>query len=201
MAAQPHDHDHRFKIVLVGDTSVGKSCLLLRFSDDEFTDSYITTIGVDFRFRTIQIDDKIVKLQIWDTAGQERFRTITSAYYRGANGVIVVCDVTNPKSVESVDGWMAEIQKYTSEYVTLMLVGNKTDDENRNVTEEEVKAKAAAHAVPYVLTSAKTAENVEEAFVRLARRIIERTDESSAMPAAAIGLDDRDESASYSCCS
>ncbi|KAG2521206.1 hypothetical protein JM18_006222, partial [Phytophthora kernoviae] len=99
------DYDHLFKLVLIGDSGVGKSCLLLRFADDAFTESYITTIGVDFRFRTVKIDNKTVKLQIvrdvpvtrvlWDTAGQERFRTITSAYYRGADGIIMVYDVTS----------------------------------------------------------------------------------------------------------
>jgi Ras-related protein Rab-1A len=89
------NYDYLFKIVLVGDSSVGKSCVLLRFADDQFTDNFISTVGVDFRFRTIQVDDKIVKLQIWDTAGQERFRSITSAYYKGADAVIVVYDKTN----------------------------------------------------------------------------------------------------------
>jgi len=92
------DYDYLFKLVLIGDSGVGKSCLLLRFADDNFTDSYISTIGVDFRFRTITIDKKTVKLQIWDTAGQERFRTITSAYYRGADGIIMVYDVTSSES-------------------------------------------------------------------------------------------------------
>ena len=86
MAAVKRDYDYLFKLVLIGDSGVGKSCLLLRFADDSFTESYISTIGVDFRFRTVKVGEKYVKLQIWDTAGQERFRTITSAYYRGADG-------------------------------------------------------------------------------------------------------------------
>jgi len=97
------DYDYLFKLVLIGDSGVGKSCLLLRFADDNFTDSYISTIGVDFRFRTITIDKKTVKLQIWDTAGQERFRTITSAYYRGADGIIMVYDVTSSESFDHVE--------------------------------------------------------------------------------------------------
>lgn len=103
------DYDYLFKLVLIGDSGVGKSCLLLRFADDNFTDSYISTIGVDFRFRTITIDDKIVKLQIWDTAGQERFRTITSAYYRGADGIIMVYDVTSSESFDHVEEWLSEV--------------------------------------------------------------------------------------------
>lgn len=102
MANIKRDYDYLFKLVLIGDSCVGKSCLLLRFADDSFTDSYISTIGVDFRFRTVQIGDLRVKLQIWDTAGQERFRTITSAYYRGADGIIMVYDVTRKESFDHV---------------------------------------------------------------------------------------------------
>ena len=97
------DYDQLFKLVLIGDTGVGKSCLLLRFADDQFTESYISTIGVDFRFKTVQVDGKTIKLQIWDTAGQERFRTITSSYYRGANGIIVIFDITEEDSFENAE--------------------------------------------------------------------------------------------------
>ena len=116
-----------FKLVLIGDSGVGKSCLLLRFADDSFTDSYISTIGVDFRFRTVTIDMKTVKLQIWDTAGQERFRTITSAYYRGAHGIIMVYDVTNYESFEHVEEWLNEVNRHASESTLKLLVGNKAD--------------------------------------------------------------------------
>lgn len=106
---------------------MGKSCLLLRFSDDTYTDSFISTIGVDFKIRTVELDGKTVKLQIWDTAGQERFRTITSSYYRGAHGIIVVYDVTDKESFENVKSWMAEIERYASDGVSKLLVGNKSD--------------------------------------------------------------------------
>merc|ERR1711966_349389 len=92
------DYDYLFKLLLIGDSGVGKSCLLLRFADDKWTDSYISTIGVDFKIRTIELDGKTIKLQIWDTAGQERFRTISSTYYRGAHGIIVVYDITDNES-------------------------------------------------------------------------------------------------------
>ncbi|WBY58514.1 ras-related protein Rab-1B [Plasmodium yoelii yoelii] len=105
-------YDSLFKILLIGDSGVGKSCLLLRFADDTYTDSYISTIGVDFKIKTIEIDDKIIKLQIWDTAGQERFRTITSSYYRGAQGIIIVYDVTDRDSFNNVKNWIIEIEKY-----------------------------------------------------------------------------------------
>jgi len=125
--AMKRDYDYLFKLVLIGDSGVGKSCLLLRFADDSFTDSYISTIGVDFRFRTVTIDNKTVKLQIWDTAGQERFRTITSAYYRGAHGIIMVYDVTNYESFEHVEEWLNEVNKHASESTLKLLVGNKAD--------------------------------------------------------------------------
>ena len=123
--------DFLFKLVLIGDTGVGKSCILLRFADDAFTESYISTIGVDFRFRTIKVENKTVKLQIWDTAGQERFRTITSAYYRGADGIIMVYDVTNAESFGHVNDWLKEVNRYASESTCKLLVGNKNDMENK----------------------------------------------------------------------
>lgn len=102
-----------------------QSCLLLRFADDTYTESYISTIGVDFKIRTIDLDGKTIKLQIWDTAGQERFRTITSSYYRGAHGIIIVYDVTDLDSFQNVKQWLHEIDRYASENVNKLLVGNK----------------------------------------------------------------------------
>ena len=121
------DYDHLFKLVLIGDSGTGKSCLLLRFADDAFTDSYITTIGVDFRFKTIPVEQKTVKLQIWDTAGQERFRTITSAYYRGADGIILVYDICDRESFLHVEEWLSEVNRYVSESTSKILLGNKCD--------------------------------------------------------------------------
>ena len=109
------EYDYVFKLVLIGDSGVGKSCLLLRFADDTYTESHISTIGVDFKIRTIQLDGKTIKLQIWDTAGQERFRTITSSYYRGAHGIIVVYDTTDSETFEHVKTWLHEIERYASE--------------------------------------------------------------------------------------
>lgn len=125
--------------MLIGDTGVGKSCLLLRFADDSFTENYISTIGVDFRFRTVKVDKKTVKLQIWDTAGQERFRTITSAYYRGADGIIMVYDVTSEESFNHINDWFIEVNRYAAENTCKLLVGNKIDLADKLVPTEKAK--------------------------------------------------------------
>ncbi|VTJ88720.1 Hypothetical predicted protein, partial [Marmota monax] len=115
------EYDYLFKLLLIGHSGVGKSCLLLRFADDTYTESYISTIGVDFKIRTIKSDGKTIKLQIRDTAGQERFQKITSSYYRGTHGIIVVYDVTDQESFNNVKQWLQEIDHYASENVNKLL--------------------------------------------------------------------------------
>ena len=181
------DYDHLFKLVLIGDTGVGKSCLLLRFADDAFTESYISTIGVDFRFRTVKVDGKTVKLQIWDTAGQERFRTITSAYYRGADGIIMVYDVTSAESFDHVADWLTEVNRYANEGTCKLLVGNKSDMEDKAVTTETAKAYADSLGIPFLETSAKNATNVEEAFLTMAGELIRLREASASSKPAASG--------------
>jgi len=169
------DYDYLFKLVLIGDSGVGKSCLLLRFADDNFTDSYISTIGVDFRFRTVTIDKKTVKLQIWDTAGQERFRTITSAYYRGADGIIMVYDVTSQESFDHVEEWLSEVDRYANENTAKLLVGNKADlIEEKQVSEETAQRFADKLGISFLETSAKTATNVDAAFLTMGKELINR---------------------------
>ncbi|KAG2598426.1 hypothetical protein PVAP13_5KG366500 [Panicum virgatum] len=154
------EYDYLFKLLLIGDSGVGKSCLLLRFADDSYLESYISTIGVDFKIRTVEQDGKTIKLQIWDTAGQERFRTITSSYYRGAHGIIVVYDVTDQESFNNVKQWLNEIDRYASENVNKLLVGNKCDlAESRAVSYEAGKALADEIGIPFLETSAKDACN------------------------------------------
>ena len=122
------EYDYLIKLVIIGNSSVGKSSVLLRFSDDQFSESYLTTIGVDFRFKTLNIDGRRVKLQIWDTAGQERFRTITNAYYKGADGIVLVYDITNLPSFEDIERfWLNEVESYAEKDVELLLLGNKSD--------------------------------------------------------------------------
>eukprot|EP00980_Cylindrotheca_fusiformis_P000372 scaffold91_cov127-Cylindrotheca_fusiformis.AAC.32 len=164
--------DYLFKLLLIGDSGVGKSCLLLRFADDTYTESYISTIGVDFKIRTIELDGKTIKLQIWDTAGQERFRTITSSYYRGAHGIIVVYDVTDQESFNNVKQWLHEIDRYAAENVNKLLVGNKSDlTGKRVVSTEQGKEFADSLGIEFLETSAKTSTNVEQAFLTMASQI------------------------------
>uniref|UniRef100_A0A9J2PTP4 Ras-related protein Rab-35 n=1 Tax=Ascaris lumbricoides TaxID=6252 RepID=A0A9J2PTP4_ASCLU len=177
----PRDYDHLFKLLIIGDSGVGKSSLLLRFADNTFSPisisisfyiaqtltnffpaNYITTIGVDFKIRTITINGQRVKLQIWDTAGQERFRTITSTYYRGTHGVIVVYEVTSGDSFSNVKRWLHEIDA-NCDNVQKILVGNKADDpERRVVLEADARRFADTMHIPFFETSAKENVNVEE---------------------------------------
>ncbi|WFD31798.1 ras GTPase [Malassezia sp. CBS 17886] len=169
------DYDYLFKLLLIGDSGVGKSCLLLRFADDTYTESYISTIGVDFKIRTIELEGKTVKLQIWDTAGQERFRTITSSYYRGAHGIIVVYDVTDEATFANVKQWLQEIERYACEGVNKLLVGNKSDlASSRAVEYDTAKQFAEQLNIPFLETSAKDATNVEQAFLTMAKQIKDR---------------------------
>eukprot|EP00947_MAST-08B_sp_MAST-8B-sp1_P000878 g878.t1 len=172
---QNPEYDYLFKLLLIGDSGVGKSCLLLRFADDTYTESYISTIGVDFKIRTIELDGKTIKLQIWDTAGQERFRTITSSYYRGAHGIIIVYDVTDLESFNNVRQWLHEIDRYACENVNKLLVGNKSDLASKKaVMTESAKEFADSLGIAFLETSAKNATNVEKAFMTMADQIKKR---------------------------
>ncbi|ORZ09920.1 ras family-domain-containing protein [Absidia repens] len=173
--AKSASYDYLIKLLLIGDSGVGKSCLLLRFSDDSFTPSFITTIGIDFKIRTIELDGKRIKLQIWDTAGQERFRTITTAYYRGAMGILLVYDVTDERSFGNVRNWFSNIEQHANEGVNKILIGNKCDmEEKRVVTKEQGEALANELGIQFMETSAKANIGVEEAFFDLARDIKKR---------------------------
>ncbi|KAE8744472.1 hypothetical protein FOCC_FOCC008947 [Frankliniella occidentalis] len=166
------EYDHLFKLLIIGDSGVGKSSLLLRFADNTFSGSYITTIGVDFKIRTINIEGEKVKLQIWDTAGQERFRTITSTYYRGTHGVIVVYDVSNGDSFANVKRWLHEIEQ-NCEVVNRILVGNKNDAPDRKVVlTEDAQRFADQMNIQLFETSAKDNINVEEMFMAVTRQVL-----------------------------
>ncbi|KXJ68675.1 ras-related protein Rab-35 [Aedes albopictus] len=166
------EYDHLFKLLIIGDSGVGKSSLLIRFSDNTFSGSYITTIGVDFKIRTVVINGERVKLQIWDTAGQERFRTITNTYYRGTHGVIVVYDVTNGESFANVKRWLQEIES-NCDVVNKVLVGNKNDDPARKVViTEDAQRFANQMDIQLFETSAKDNINVEEMFLAITEQVL-----------------------------
>ncbi|XP_028833540.1 ras-related protein Rab-13-like isoform X1 [Denticeps clupeoides] len=166
-------YDFLFKLLLIGDSGVGKTCLIIRFAEDNFNSTYISTIGIDFKVKTIDVDGKKVKLQIWDTAGQERFKTITTAYYRGAMGIILVYDITDEKSFENIQNWMKSIKENASAGVSRMLLGNKCDIETKRKVPKEVGVKLAKdHGISFFETSAKSSICVEESFFLLARDIL-----------------------------
>ncbi|XP_063933922.1 ras-related protein Rab-1A-like [Zophobas morio] len=169
------EYDFLFKLLLIGDSGVGKSCLLLRFADDTYSETYISTIGVDFKIKTIVLDGKTIKLQIWDTAGQERFRTITSSYYRGAHGIIIVYDVTDQTSFDNVHTWLKEINRYANENVNKLLIGTKNDLTSKKVVDYETAKDCADKLnITFMETSAKTATNLNEVFTTMAREIKNR---------------------------
>ena len=166
------DVDYIFKILIIGDSSVGKSNLLLRFSENTFQETFLPTIGVDFKIKTLTIEGKSIKLNIWDTAGQERFKTITAAYYKGAHGILIVFDLTDKESFNHVNNWLKEIKTNTGTNLTKVLIGNKSDMEaERKIHEEEARVFAESKGMTYIETSAKTNVNVEEAFVTLTNKV------------------------------
>lgn len=175
MPPQASAFDHLFKIVLVGDSGVGKSNLLSRFTRNFFSDDEKSTIGVEFATRIVPMEDgKRVKAQIWDTAGQERYRAITNAYYRGALGAILSYDVTDMKTFENIHRWYKELQDHATRDIVLVLVGNKADlldSSSRAVSLEQAEALAKEYNMPHIECSAKSGMNVEDAFVTLITKI------------------------------
>ena len=159
--------DYIFKLLIIGDSSVGKSCMLLRYVDDTYNESYLSTIGVDFKVKTLKLDDKVIKLQIWDTAGQERFTTITSSYYRGAHAIIVAYDITNRITFNNVPLWLKEIREYGSKINKIYLVGTKADlTFKREITKSEAVKFAEENKLEYFEISSKNPlkGNVSDVF-------------------------------------
>eukprot|EP01017_Pseudomicrothorax_dubius_P043253 TRINITY_DN716_c0_g7_i1.p1 TRINITY_DN716_c0_g7~~TRINITY_DN716_c0_g7_i1.p1 ORF type:complete len:226 (-),score=26.83 TRINITY_DN716_c0_g7_i1:71-748(-) len=180
------EHDFLFKVVLIGDSAVGKSSILIRFTDNTFTEYYKNTIGVDFKIKSLQLDNRLVKLQIWDTAGQEQFKTITSSYYKGAHGFLLCFDLTRQKTFNNVSKWMEEINKYVEPTLPKLLVGNKADlPEKREVQRDEVMTFAQTHGLNYVEVSAKTGDKVDEIFRVLSKEMIQGVEDSRLNPTLA----------------
>merc|ERR1712093_609036 len=187
MAAKDKEYDHLFKIVIVGDSGCGKSSLLVRFTDGNYSDVYISTIGVDFKFRQLRLNGKNIKLQIWDTAGQERFRNITASFYRGAHGIVLVYDVTNKNSFDNINSWLEDIARHhgygssSSSLVnkpSIILVGNKCDMPKKVVSTETAQRFAEKNGLQFIEASAKDSSNVETAFVNLVSEILQQTEAS-----------------------
>ena len=168
-----------YKILLLGDSTVGKTCFLLRYTDDTFLDLHMATIGLDYRLKTMILDDhKIVKVQLWDTAGQDKFRAITRNYYKGARGIILIYDVTNVKSYENIKKWINEIKEEIAEKVTIVLIGNKIDNEaERKISKEQGEKLASDYNVQFFEASAKTGKGVNESVFYLVQKIVEKDPE------------------------
>ena len=165
-----------YKVLLLGDSSVGKTCFLLRYCDKSFQEAHLSTIGLDYRLKSMTLqNDKKIKLQIWYTAGQDRFRAITKNYYKGANGIILIYDVTNKQSYENVKNWLTQIKEEANPNVIIYLAGNKIDveEDQRVITTEDGQKIADEYKLPFKETSAKNGINVNEIFQELVEKIDE----------------------------
>lgn len=170
---QDEHYDYLYKIVLIGDSCVGKSNLLSRFTRDEFNLETKSTIGVEFATKSVRLgDNKVIKAQIWDTAGQERYRAITSAYYRGAVGALLVYDISKRTSYDNVERWLKELRDHADKNIVILLVGNKSDLKHlRGVSPDEARAYAEKEQLAFIETSALDSTNVDEAFRQILREI------------------------------
>ena len=168
----PNGYDMIFKIVLIGDTSVGKTNILSKYLTDEFDPESKATVGVEFGTKNFKIENNIVKVQIWDTAGQERYRSITNAYYKGAKGALLVYDITNKKSFDNLDRWISDLKTNGDEKISIVLLGNKSDLESQRViSTEEGKNKAELFKFAFMETSALNGSNIEKAFDELIKEV------------------------------
>ncbi|KAJ3693187.1 hypothetical protein LUZ60_008667 [Juncus effusus] len=183
--------DYVFKVVMVGDSAVGKSQLLARFVRNEFSLESKATIGVEFQTKTLMIDHKNVKAQIWDTAGQERYRAVTSAYYRGAVGAMLVYDISNPHSFSHIPHWLAELRSNADKNITIILIGNKSDlNSLRGVQTEDAKRFAVEENLFFMETSALETTNVESAFLTVVSEIYRVVSKKSLVANDEEGFDD-----------
>ncbi len=167
------DTDLVYKILLLGDSEVGKSCFLMRYADNVFVDNYITTVGLDYKLKYIQLESgEMIKVQLWDTAGQDRYRTIAKNYYKGSHGILLLYDVTKVNSFENISEWIKDIRDEVYEKTIIFLIGNKIDKSNeRKVTKEQGEKLANEYNLPFFEASAKSGENVDEVFKALYKKI------------------------------
>ena len=169
------DSELVYKILLLGDSEVGKSCFLMWYSDNIFVENYITTIGLDYKLKYVQLDSgETIKVQLWDTAGQDRYRTIAKNYYKGSHGILLLYDITKENSFENIREWVQNIREEVYEKAIIFLIGNKIDKKNeRKITTEQGQKLAAEYNLPFFEASAKSGENVEEIFKNLYKKISE----------------------------
>ena len=178
-----NNYDYLFRYIIVGDMAVGKSCILLQFTDNKFRNQHELTIGVEFGAKTISINGKSVKIQIWDTAGQEAFQAITRTYYKGAIGALLVYDITRKETFIHVTKWLEEVRNNSSKTITVILIGNKKDlEDKRQVSYEEGEAFAKENGLMFLETSAKTAYNVVESFNLSAQCILNNIQKNGVDP-------------------
>jgi small GTP-binding protein len=169
--------DYSLKLLTIGESGVGKTCLLLRYTDNKFVKTHSITIGVDYKCKTIKMNNKSVTLKIWDTAGQERFRNMTQQYYKNADGILLVFDLTDRGTFEKLRDWMSQIQNFVNrEDLSIILIGNKCEMETKEVTKEEAENMAEEFKIKYFETSAFTGENVGKAFETLICDILKITE-------------------------
>ena len=165
--------DEKIKIMTLGNSDVGKSSIFFRYANESWNDTFVPTIGVDFKIKTLEIDAKKIKMQIWDTAGQERFKNIIASYYRGANGILLIYDVTDKDSFKNLSNWLIEIEKNASKNVLRLLIGNKSDlEDKRVITYNQGKEFADTYGLKFIETSAKKNLNVTEAFETLWKELM-----------------------------
>ena len=196
-------YDHLFKLLVVGESGVGKTCLLLQFCEGFITTNHLTTIGIDFKIKIISLEDKLIKLQIWDTAGQERFRTITKTYYRGAHGIILTYDVTDELSFKNIRNWVKQIEQNSQQGVSKILVGNKCDRDDRKISYEEGAKLASEFGMTFFETSAKNNLNVTETFTFLTKDILYKQIESGSSVTKGgniLDIKKKDEKGTKKCC-
>ena len=173
-------YDHKIKLLIIGDSGVGKSCILLRYVDNKYSEDFSATIGIDNKSKIVIIDKLKYKLHIWDTAGQERFRTVTSSYYRGAHGIMVVYSISDEESFHNIKKWLQEIDRYACEDVRKIIVGNMMDDKSKREVDYNAGLDLAdRYNIDFIETSAKSGENIEEAFMTLATAVIPMLDGES----------------------
>ena len=172
---EDENYEMMFKVVLVGDSFVGKTNIMSKYIKDQFNITSKSTIGVEFGTKILEIDNKKVKAQIWDTAGQERYKSITSAYYKGAKGAFIVYDITNKSTFESVDKWIKDLNSYGDKNLTMLLIGNKSDlEDKRIINKEEGEEKAKSFELGFIETSAYNGDNIDQAFDIMLKEVLKR---------------------------